>query len=132
MFNISGVGVMRLLFFFFFLPEVEGTEFMCSEREFTGQTLSDNMTSEQQEFKWAINTDSRHCGKRYNGAHQYGVPMKVSLLCRVFVFFADTPKSAGKKKEKIITITEDTVWETDGTVQIESLLKIYINDSIEY
>lgn len=26
--------------------------------------------------------------------HQYGVPMKESLLCRVLVFFADTPKSA--------------------------------------
>lgn len=26
--------------------------------------------------------------------HQYGVPMKESLLCKVLLFFADTPKSA--------------------------------------
>lgn len=26
--------------------------------------------------------------------HQYGVPMKESLLCNVLVFLADTPKSA--------------------------------------
>lgn len=30
--------------------------------------------------------------------HQYGVPMKESLLCRVLVFFADTPKSATRIK----------------------------------
>lgn len=28
--------------------------------------------------------------------HQYGVPMKESLLCSVLVFLADTPKSAGR------------------------------------
>jgi len=32
--------------------------------------------------------------------HQYGVPMKESLLCRVLVFFADTPKSAKEGKEE--------------------------------
>lgn len=32
-------------------------------------------------------------------AHQYGVPMKESRLWSVFVFLADTPKSAGEKKK---------------------------------
>lgn len=89
---------------------------MCSKCEFTGQTLSDNMTSdtqirkvnEQQKFKIKAQAQChremhhkrRYGVKHYNGAHQYGVPMKVSLLCRVLVFFADTPKSAGKKRKK--------------------------------
>lgn len=30
--------------------------------------------------------------------HQYGVPMKETLLCSVLVFLADTPKSAESKK----------------------------------
>lgn len=38
-------------------------------------------------------------GRRVNASvmmtHQYGVPMKESLLCKVLVFLADTPKSAG-------------------------------------
>lgn len=32
--------------------------------------------------------------------YQYGVPMKESLLCRVLLFFADTPKSATGNKAK--------------------------------
>lgn len=32
--------------------------------------------------------------------YQYGVPMKESLLCRVLVFFADTPKSAASKNKR--------------------------------
>lgn len=31
--------------------------------------------------------------------HQYGVPMKESLLCKVLVFLAETPKSAAKEHE---------------------------------
>lgn len=31
--------------------------------------------------------------------HQYGVPMKESLLCKVLLFFADTPKSATRMKK---------------------------------
>lgn len=37
--------------------------------------------------------------------HQYGVPMKESLLCNVLVFLADTPKSAeSRNKIKLINI----------------------------
>lgn len=32
--------------------------------------------------------------------HQYGVPMKESLLCKVLLFFADTPKSAASMKRQ--------------------------------
>lgn len=42
---------------------------------------------------------------RSHPTHQYGVPMKESLLCRVLVFLADTPKSAAKKKKK-----DDVKW----------------------
>lgn len=34
--------------------------------------------------------------------HQYGVPMKESLLCKVLVFLADTPKSAESRKNIMI------------------------------
>lgn len=44
------------------------------------------------------------CGTRLDSyqremTHQYGVPMKESLLCNVLVFLADTPKSAESRNE---------------------------------
>ena len=33
--------------------------------------------------------------------HQYGVPMKESLLCNVLVFLADTPKSAEGRRNDL-------------------------------
>jgi hypothetical protein len=36
--------------------------------------------------------------KTTSGAIQYGVPINVSCFCIVNLFFADTPKSAEKKK----------------------------------
>ena len=34
-------------------------------------------------------------------SYQYGVPINESRLCRVFVFLADTPKSAEKKRQNM-------------------------------
>lgn len=48
--------------------------------------------------------------------HQYGVPMKESLLCKVLVFLADTPKSAGsrgprqKKKKNPIIVSNQGIY----------------------
>lgn len=53
--------------------------------------------------------------KHYNDTHQYGVPMKVPLLCKVFVFFADTPKSAEEKGSKYIKSRRHIAGQMDGT-----------------
>ena len=37
--------------------------------------------------------------------HQYGVPMKESLLCNVLVFLADTPKSAERGNELMFSLS---------------------------
>lgn len=43
---------------------------------------------------WETGERQCECGMM---THQYGVPMKESLLCKVLVFLADTPKSAGSR-----------------------------------
>lgn len=43
---------------------------------------------------WVMGECLSECGMM---THQYGVPMKESLLCKVLVFLADTPKSAERR-----------------------------------
>lgn len=64
-------------------------------------TAQKNHQPSQTMFTWR-GVKANLCGCM---THQYGVPMKESLLCKVLVFLADTPKSAERRNKLQSTLS---------------------------